>query len=270
MTRNLIRTISLSVGVLALAVAAAGWTMLGVLTALGSSSAATGETFETLHRTLDVSVETTATIRDAMTDLDQLVAAVAASSATTADFVEDTATITSERVAVSLAAIERSMPGLIEAGAVIDDTLTALSLFGVNYRPDVPFDEALAGIHASIDGLAGDVAVQGATLRSLVPEIEEIGATTDSLADRIAETRLSLEEAETLLSDYRRILSTTEQSVVSATGPAGLVTIGRLLSLVIGVAGVTLAVALWRVAPEAGPGMNHAAVGYETDTHIKE
>jgi hypothetical protein len=252
MTRNLIRTISVSVGILALAVAAAAWTTLGGLTAVGTSSVAAEETFETLNRTLDVSVETTATIRAAMTDLDRLVAAVSSSSATTAEFVDDTAEITTARVATSLAAIERAMPGLVDAGAVIDDTLTALSLFGVNYRPDVPFDEALAGIQTSIDGLAGDVAVQGATLRSLVPEIEKIGETSDSLAVRVAETRRSLEEAEALLTDYRRILATTERSVEWATGP--VVTIGRLLSVVIGMAGVVLAVSLWRAAPAVPAG----------------
>lgn len=247
--RALVRLAAGCIAVLTTAVAVSGWLTLTGLEKLGTSSLTSASTFDTLHRTLDVTAETTGTIREAMSDLDTLVGLMASSSATTAEFVDDVADVTSIRISGSLAAIERAMPGLIEAGAVIDDTLSTLSLFGVNYRPEVPFDDALRDVQASLVGLAEDVADQGATLRTLVPEVERVGETSAELAQRIRDTRAQLEAAEVLLGEYREILTDTEQAVDPAAGPLRFAAIGRPLLIVIGLAGLGLGAALWQVAP---------------------
>lgn len=254
---NLIRAAAVCVAALSIAVGAAGW----MLVDLGRSVTPwlSPATFQTLDDTLAVTLETTATVREAMVDLDRLAESVADSSATTAAFVEDTAQITTDRVAVSLAAIERSMPGLIDAAAVIDDTLTTLSLFGVDYHPEVPFDRALAEIESNLEGLSVDVAEQGRTLATLVPEIERIGATAESLGGHIVETRLRLREAGAVLGEYRTLVAETPIVSPSPSFPPAAI---RLAALAFAALGITLAALMWRIGPElADRGMNPAPNG---------
>src|SRR5690606_9467544 len=126
---------------------------------------------------------------------------------------------TSVQIPGSLDAIERAMPALIEAAAVIDDTLSTLSILGIDYRPQTALDDALRDIHRSIDGLSEDVARQGATLRDLVPEVQRVQVTTASLTERIQRTRTGLGEAAAVLTDYRVILGDAERSFGLATNP---------------------------------------------------
>ena len=243
--RTLTRAASLLVALLALTVTFGGWMLVSSLGRLGTLSSP--DTFETLHRTLDVSVETTAILEGSMTDLDQLVGSIEASSATTAAFVDDTAAITSGRISGSLAAIERAMPGLIDAGAVVDDTLSTLALFGVDYRPVIAFDDALRDVASSIDGLSEAVAAQGDTLQGLVPEVEQVGQTSSRLAGRIRDTRSQLERAGTLLDEYRTILTDAERSLGSQ--PFWFDALSRIVLVVTGATGLGLAITLWRLAP---------------------
>jgi methyl-accepting chemotaxis protein len=257
--RTLTRVAAICVGLLSVAVAIGGCALVGLGRSV--STLVSEDTFGTLHRTLDLTLETTTTVRDAMTDLDLLAETVAASSTTTALFVDDTADITVNRIAVSLAAVEQAMPGLIEAGAVIDDTLGTLSLFGVDYRPEVTFDEALRDIEASLEGLSTDVADQGHTLRRLVPEVERIGATSESLAGRIIDTQSSLTEAEALLLQYRTILTDTERSIAFVNTPSIVAVSVRVLAVLFGLIGLALAFLMWRLAPSYAAGMNSEPTG---------
>lgn len=260
--RTLTRAAALLTAVLALTLTFAGWMLISTLGRLGTLSSP--HTFDTLHRTLDVTVETTATLEDSMSDLDQLVGSIAASSATTAEFVADTATITSGRISGSLAAIEGAMPGLIDAGAVVDDTLSTLSLFGVDYRPEVGFDDALREVASSIDGLSEDVAAQGDTLHGLVPEVELVGETSARLVGRIRDTRAQLETAERLFDEYRVILTDAERSLGSESQLLRFDDLSRIVLVVAGAAGLGLAFALWHLAPgldAAARSANHATNG---------
>lgn len=239
-TRSLVRAAAVCVAVLSVAVGVGGWTLADSgnrATALLSPT-----TFETLDDTLAVTLETTVTVREAMVDLDRLAEAVSASSATTAAFVGETADITTDRVAVSLAAIERSMPSLVQAAEVIDDTLGALALFGVDYRPPIPFDDAVRDIETNLQGLSADVAAQGATLATLVPEIERIETTTASLGGHIVETQARLREAESVIRESRGLLD------IAAPVPTVGMGVIRFGAAAFAVVGLTLALLLWRIA----------------------
>lgn len=248
--RILLRTCAAGVAVLAVSVAIGGWMAVSGIARLGAPPSAATSTFEIFHDSLDLAVEVTGTIRAAMADLDALVATVADSSETTAQLLNDTADITSVQIPGSLRAIEQAMPGLIEAGAVIDDTLSTLSILGIDYRPETPLEAALQDIHVSIDGLSEDVATQGAALRTLVPEVERVQVTTASLAERVQETRDGLARAEFVLSDYRAVLGDAERSFGLATSPL-LNFVLRVLLAAVGLSGAVVGFALWRLAPAA-------------------
>lgn len=266
-TRTLVRAAAVCIAILSVAVGIGG----SMLVDVGRSMAPlfSPAALKTLDETLTITQETTATVRRAMSDLKRLADSVADSSETTAGFVADTAQITTDRVAISLAAVEQSMPGMIEAAAVIDDTLATLAIFGVDYDPAVPFDEALRDIEANLDGLSMDVGAQGQTLSSLVPEIERIGATAESLGDHIADTRQRLQEAESVLAEYRAMIDSTTPTLVSIAGMPGNGL--RFAALVFALLGVTLAGLLWRLAPAlALGGMETHGTGKEPPSQHKE
>jgi len=273
-TGNLLRLAAVAIAILAVAVAVGGWLVLGGFERVQDSGVTSAATFETLHRTVDISVETTGTVSEALSDLERLVALVASSSETTAAFVGDAADVTANRIPESLEAIERAMPGLIDAGAVIDDSLSALALFGVDYNPAVPFDEALRDLQSSLDGLSGDVAAQGATLGLLVPEMREVGATASDLAGRIRDTRDNLETAQILLADYEQILRETEVAIGTAYEPLRFSPLARALFVVIGLVGIALGAVLWKLGAErdflgGAHGMGSVGVG-RSDYRDKE
>jgi len=249
-TRNVLRLAAVAVAFLAIAVAVAGWLMLGGFERVQDSGVTSATTFETLHRTVDISVETTGTVSEALSDLERLVDLVASSSETTAVFVGDAADVTANRIPESLEAIERAMPGLIDAGGVIDDSLSAFALFGVDYQPEVAFDDALRDVHSSLDGLSEDVAAQGATLNLLVPEMREVSATASDLSGRIRDAQDQLETARALLGDYEQILRETEIAVGTAYEPLRYSPLARALFIAIGLVGIALGAAMWRLGAD--------------------
>ena len=240
-----LRTAAVCTALLSLSAAAVGWMVLGAVERAGSSTIVSATTFDTLDRTIDVSVATTESVGDALDDLDRLTALVSDSSETTAEFVDGVAELTSERIPDSLRAVEDSLPALISAGGVVDDTLSALTLFGVDYDPEVRFDAALRRVDASLDGLADDVAAQGRQLSHLAPEVREVGVTADDLGLRIAETRDRLTEAADVLTEYRLILDETRTSLTELAGPVRMVPLARALLVVVGIAGLGVAAAAW-------------------------
>lgn len=247
--RNTLRATAVAVGVLAIAVAGAGWMMLGGIQRLDDAGITSPETFDTLRRTVEVTVSTTSTVADALADLETLVETLASSAEMTAVFVSETAEVTSTQIPQSLRAIERSMPGLIDAAGVIDDSLNTLALLGVDYDPATPFDEALREVQASLDGLADEVAAQGDTLERLVPEMEDVSSTASSLTSRVRDTREHLRTAGTILSQYQAILDATEDAFAPNAGAVlGHGPWMRIVLVVIAFSGVALSLTLWKLA----------------------
>ena len=247
--RNTLRTAAVAVGLLAVAVAAAGWMTLGGIERLDDAGLTSPDTFETLRRTVEVTVSATSTVSDALSDVETLIETVASSADTTAGFVSETAEVTSTRIPQSLGAIERAMPGLIDAAAVIDDSLNTLAILGVAYEPEVPFDDALREVQTSLDGLAEEVSAQGTTLERLVPEMERISSTASSLTSRVRDTREHLTNAGTILDEYQAILDATEDAIAPDTGE--VLRHGawvRVVLLVIAFSGVALSLTMWRLA----------------------
>jgi hypothetical protein len=247
-----LRVAAVAVAALSAAVAIAGWLMLAGVERVQRVGATSTSTFETLHHTVDLSVETTGTVASALSDLESLVVLVADSSDTTAAFVGEAAEVTSTRIPASLTAIENALPALIDAGAVVDDALSALSLIGVEYRPAVPLHDALRGVQLSLDGLSEDVAAQGFALHRLVPEMEEVGTTALDLAQRVDETQRQLEMAQTVLAGYGDILTETEAAIGAMSEPLQYSGFVRVLFVAIGLIGITLGVALWKIAEPPG------------------
>ena len=91
--------------------------------------------------------------------LDAAAGSVSSASATaeaTAEALQEVASFLEGELPEQLESIRQSMPAAIQAAGAIDGTLRALSLFGVDYSPDEPFDDSLRRVETALSGLPDD------------------------------------------------------------------------------------------------------------------
>jgi hypothetical protein len=191
--------------------------------------------------------------------LDAAAGSVSSASATadaTAEALQEVATFLETELPDQLESIRQSMPAAIQAAGAIDGTLRALSLFGVDYSPDEPFDDSLRRVETALSGLPDDLRLQSESLRRLAPAADELSTEADRLAlaltglredlgslDGLTDSYLvTVEQAETTISDTESSLAGTAwllRALLIAAAVAGLavgsalVVIGRTLTPVV-------------------------------------
>lgn len=116
---------------------------------------------------------------------------------------DETTEIAGEGIAGSLDAAVETLPGLISTGRVIDNTMRALSFVGVDYDPDVPLDESLADLEASLAPLPDQIRDQVALLEDVQADMEEIADDGRDLSAVLLEARLDMMAAERVLRSAR-------------------------------------------------------------------
>lgn len=248
-TATLVRALAVVVVVLGLVVGAAGvvsmLTVNRLLSAFGGS-----ETASSVERSLASAEEAIEESRAALTDVEKLAGSVSASTADAAEVIHGAATLTSERIPDTLRDVEATMPALIEAGAAIDSTLRALSLFGVGYDPGTPFDEALIELDRGLDGLPEQIEAQGTLLAALGDQLGTVGAETDAVATRISVINDSLLETGQATAEMAAAAGSL-QGVATALGPAAVTL--EMLFVALALLAMAAGVVLWSLARRMDP-----------------
>lgn len=151
---------------------------------------------------------------------------------------EETTEVAGEGVADSLEAAVDTMPGLISTGRVIDNTMRALSFVGVDYDPDVPLDESLADLEASLAPLPDQIRDQVALLEDVQTDLENIADDGRELSGVLLETRLDMMAAERVLSSARANATTAAENIEEIE--AGVDTFDTLARVVVVAASLAL------------------------------
>lgn len=241
------RILSVSLILLALVGAAAIWIVTDVAVRLSAATAAAIQSADVLEDSIATADAVIASIDEGLEGADLIVADISASTDLSADVIEDASVLLSTDVADSVESIERALPGLVEAGSVIDNTLSALEFFGVSYDTDVPLGEALVGIESSVAGLAAELRVQGAGLGEIAPPIRRAGVETAALARVLSDVQSSLGDARAQLAEYGGSAAELREAAgTDQVDPKLLNLFGRLFAAVWGVTGVIAGVAVWR------------------------
>lgn len=244
---NLHRSLSVGLAVVAIIGAAAIWIGTDVASRLSASTETVSRAAEVLDESIDTADTVLASIGDGLQGADLIVADIAASAELTAQVIDDASILLTADVADSVESIERALPGLIEAGRVIDNTLSTLEFFGVSYDSDVPFGEALVEVQSSISGLDDELRLQGAGLGELSEPVRGAGDETAALAAVLGDVQRALLDAQAQLADYRT--STAELRVVadSASLDPGVVSaVGSLFAVSWAVTGILASALVWR------------------------
>ena len=145
----------------------------------------------------------------------------------------------------NIEAIHSSMPAAIQTASAIDATLRTLSLLGVDYDPDEPFDESLIAVEAALADLPSQLGAQADAIRALVPVSREFARDATTMSESFASLAVELSHSQELIDSYRATLVQAE-GVVDQTGSSLTANLWliRLMIVMMGMTGAGLAVGM--------------------------
>lgn len=197
--------------------------MDNLATGMNSALQLTNDTLTNVENTLVVSKQT-------LTDLGATLSTMETTASDMATAVQDAEPLIDEVNAViatdvpnSLETLQNSLPTLVEVATVIDDTLTTLSGFeidqtipivnyriqydlGVDYDPEVPFDQAVTELGGSLEGLPETLRGLNTELQTTKSSMDMMGGNMDQLATDMATLNSSIAEVQPVLDEYIRIV----------------------------------------------------------------
>lgn len=211
--------------------------LTGFDVALANSIALTADALDAVDASVQVTEGAVASLTAALRRTEATTRQLAIGIGDAEAVLDATAALTEDELAGSLAAVEGTLPALIDVAAVIDRTLSALSSvpFGPDYDPDEPFDDSLRSIQRELDGLPEALQDQAELVREASSSLGEVKRGTLSIADDIGELEDALREASVLLADYSTTASDARELVErSDRDLQGELRLARVLAVALG------------------------------------
>jgi ABC-type transporter Mla subunit MlaD len=118
----------------------------------------------------------------------------------------------------TLDSVETAIDSASQAATVADDFLREISripLLNLDYQPDVPLSESIAGIGDSLGNLPDTLDEVGGGLQQLNDNLAVIAMQVDGLGATIRQIDTSLDEMPGVLRDYRRQLARVQPTLQS-------------------------------------------------------
>lgn len=175
-----------------------GLVVLGDLDrSLASSVEVTAEATGALAMTTEVADDLVRDVASTLTSAALAARASAGGVEASVDVLEGAAEVTGRDVAGSLAAVEDTLPALVDVASVIDSTLSALDRLplGPSYDPEVPFDDAVRQLQRELDGLPEALQAEADLLRTGAVELGDVGRSARFLAADLDELAGDLRDA---------------------------------------------------------------------------
>jgi hypothetical protein len=169
--------------------------------------------------------------KDALTDVNNGLATVEITAVNVSIAISDTqplvdqvSLIASDDLPNSIEAIEETMPSLVQVAGAIDSTLVTLNNFridenilglriqydlGIDYQPEIPFDESVALIGDSLAGLPDRLRSLDQSLQTSSGNLMVISEDVLQLSRDLNTINARLAEVDPLLDEYIRIVSDT-------------------------------------------------------------
>lgn len=160
------------------------------------------------------------------------------------DVLDETADLAGGGVADSLESAVGSLPGLVSTGRVLDRTMRALSLVGVDYDPEIPLDVALADLETSLAPIPDQIRDQVDLIGSVGENLDVIADDARALSAVLFESRLDMVDADRALSSALRNAESAVESLETVRADIGSYTaLARALVVAAGIALTTAALA---------------------------
>jgi methyl-accepting chemotaxis protein len=146
---------------------------------------------------------------DAVESIESATRSAVRTTESVGDILTQTAELARGDIANSLDSAVDTLPPLISTSRVIDGTMRALSLVGVDYDPDEPLDEALTNLENSLAPIPDQIRQQAALLAEVEGDLAGIAEDGRELSAVLLETRLEMEDA-------RRVLTSASANAQAA------------------------------------------------------
>lgn len=247
-TPALVRLGAVVVTVAALAGGLGGWVTLDVVEATAAVAPdlrQIGDPSSDLITSVDATLEE---VQGSLTTLADVVGRVGTSSGDAAAVMAEVAALSTDRIPATLAALQEALPALVDTAAVIDETMRTLSVLGVDYRPQVPLDDALRDVETQLEGLPESIRGQGEKLEALADEIRTTGADAELLTGRIDAIAQNLDDARATLDDYQTALGDLDRLSDLGDRVTSLMPVARIALVVMALTGVALGTTGWQMS----------------------
>lgn len=136
---------------------------------------------------------------DAIESIESATRSAVRTTESVGDIIIETAELAGGDIADGIDSAIDTLPALISTSRVIDRTMRALSLVGVDYDPESPLDQALTDLETSLAPIPGQIRAQSELLREVEGDLAGIAEDGRRLSAVLLETRLEMEDARRVL-----------------------------------------------------------------------
>ncbi len=222
MIRRILGLILLVLGLAGLALCAAGiyfsWqAAASVAAAADNSIGLLLDTVDNVQLTLDVASTTLDDAGVAVGTLHTTTLGIGDTLSSTRSALGSMATLAGDTLPTSIETTITAVDAIEETAGTIDRMLVSLSVLGVaQYAPEVPLDQAVAGVGASLEGMPEDFRALSSGLEQTQASLSGVQESISVIAEQLIGVQQNLSGAHVALSGYGAVFSTLHDQLVSA------------------------------------------------------
>lgn len=157
----------------------------------------TSEGLEVANSSLSMTIES-------LDRLDQAITASGEALDSTTPMITSLTTLTRSELPATVETARTSLSSAQESARIIDSFLSALSFLpGIDYNPEVPLNESLAAVAASLDPIPESLETIETSLDTTGDNLQAIQSDMELMAADVREIRSGLQEAEQVIDRYQ-------------------------------------------------------------------
>jgi len=185
------------------------------------------------RNTLDFLMETTGDLGGGLAAAVEATGSAAETMADSRPLFENVSGVVSQEIPEAVEGIQGTLPNIIQVASVIDNTLTTLSNIGIDreiplpfggsiplkfdlgidYDPEVPFDETLLGFQTSLEGLPESLRGLESDLNATSENLTALADDLQLAADNLATISGRFEEITPLLDRYASLVDELDATI---------------------------------------------------------
>ena len=190
----------------------------------------TSESLDNVNATLLVAKDTIEDVNLTMGTVQTMTTNLAQTMNETGPLIEQSTVVATEQVPDSIEAVQEAIPALVDVAGTIDSTLTTLSRFkiereilgfelnydlGIDYNPEVRFDDAVVGIGDSLEGLPESLRALSVYLSIANENLDTISTDLLALSQDMERLNEDIAQLDPILDEYIRIVTELNDSLRS-------------------------------------------------------
>ncbi|NKQ35981.1 MAG: hypothetical protein HF973_10260 [Chloroflexi bacterium] len=182
----------------------------------------TSDSLNNLVSTLDVARSTLVETNKTMETVQQSLTGVGKTLSDTKPMIEQSSTIVTQEIPDSIEAMQETLPAIEQAAGTIDKTLSTLSSFkieqeilgipigfdlGIEYDPSTPFDQAIADVGDSLEGMPETLRGLETHLDTTAENLDLMSQDMDQLSANLGGINEELAKLDPIMVEYIRIVN---------------------------------------------------------------